>query len=563
MNGEKWSRCTVAPDATHHLRDGSPAYRARFDHVLAFHSPGLAPASDDTGAFHINTDGMPAYPQRYLRAFGFYEGRAAVRTADGWHHILADGDVLYQTRYAWCGNFQGGRCAVRQQSGRYLHIDADGAPAYTGRYKYVGDFREGCAVVQRDDGLHSHMDASGGLVHGVWFEDLDVFHKGHARAADRAGWHHVNKRGEPLYRTRFKAVEPFYNGQARTVRSDGSLCVIDECGAELLELRSPTRSPLEVLSADMVGAWRTQTIRAAVELGVFERLPAGARVVETVTGLAPGMGIRLMRALQELGLVRQDEDGLYRATERGAHLTGAHPLSLAAAARMWGDEHYSAWADIKESLRSGESAFEKTHGENLFDWLAQRPALHSWHRAFAAYAKHDYRDLPEQLNLDAHKTLLDAGAGRGDLALTLLRAYPGLRGVAMDRPEVVAGHSPPPDVADRCRFVAGDLFAEWPVTADAVFLARVLHDWPDRAAVRILQRARDALEPSGLLYIVEMILDESTGAGGLLDLNLLAMTGGGERTEPQYERLLGAADFRLRRLVPTRSVNSVIVAAPA
>ena len=563
VSDAKWLRYTVAPDATHHLHDGRPAYRARFDLVLSFHSPGLASASDDTGAFHINADGMPAYPQRHLRAFGFYEGRAAVRTVDGWHHILVDGDPLYQARHAWCGNFQGGRCAVRQQDGCYLHIDKDGAPAYAGRYKYVGDFREGCAVVQRDDGLHSHIDASGGLAHGEWFEDLDVFHKGHARAADRAGWHHVNKRGEPLYGKRFKMVEPFYNGQARAMRFDGSLCVIDESGATLLELRSLTRSLLEAVSADMVGAWRTQTIRAAVELGVLEWLPATAGAVETTAGLAHGMGARLMRALQELDLVRQDEDSLYRTTERGAYLTRAHPLSLVAAARMWGGEHYSAWAGITESLRSGESAFEKAYGENIFDWLAWRPALHSWHRAFASYARHDYRDLPEQLDLGVHRTLLDAGAGYGDLTFTLLRAHPSLRGVAMDRPEVVAGRSPPPELADRCRFVAGDLFSGWPVTADAIFLARVLHDWPDRAALRILEQARNAIERSGLLYIVEMILDESTGAGGLLDLHLLAMTGGGERTKPQYERLLGATGFRLQRLVPTRSVNSIIVAAPA
>ena len=250
MNSEKWSSYTVAPDGTHHLHDELPAYRARFDHVLTFHSPGLAPAFDGTGAFHIDADGLPAYAERHVYTFGFYEGRAAVHAIDGWHHILADGVALYQERYAWCGNFQGGRCAVRQQDGRYLHIDNNGVPAYTRRYKYVGDFREGCAVVQRDDGRHSHIEPGGGLVHDTWFDDLDVFHKGHARAADRCGWHHVNKCGEPLYEMRFKAVEPFYNGQARALRFNGSLCVIEETGETLLELRASTRSPLEALSAD-------------------------------------------------------------------------------------------------------------------------------------------------------------------------------------------------------------------------------------------------------------------------------------------------------------------------
>lgn len=249
MSSADWTSYTIAPDATHHSLNGRPAYRARFDHVLKFHPPGLAPAADGTGAFHITAHGIPAYAERYMDTFGFYEGRAAVHAAEGWRHIVASGAALYQERYAWCGNFQGGRCAVRQQDGRYFHIDSDGAPAYAQRYKYVGDFRDGCAVVQRDDGQHSHINTGGGMMHDVWFEDLDVFHKDHARAADAAGWHHVNRRGEPLYDKRFKAVEPFYNRQARALRFDGSLCVIDESGEPLVELRAPARSPLQALSA--------------------------------------------------------------------------------------------------------------------------------------------------------------------------------------------------------------------------------------------------------------------------------------------------------------------------
>ncbi len=564
MSAGNWREYSIAPDATHHRCLGRPAYRQRFDAVLKFHHPGLAPVVDASGAYHITPDGQPAYPARYIRTFGFYEGRAAVHAAAGWFHLLTDGAASYRETYSWCGNFQDGRCSVRERGGGYLHIDPEGEPAYKERYRYAGDFRDGCAVVQRGDGQHTHIDASGKLLHGVWFDDLDVFHKGHARACDGGGWHHVNIRGEPLYDRRFKAVEPFYNGQARVEESDGGLSVIAESGATLLTLRPPRRSPLETLSSDMAGFWRTQTIRAAVELGVFEILPARAEAVAAASGLAPSLGVRLLRALLELGLVRRDDADSYHPTERGAHLTRAHPVSLADAALLWGREHYSAWSNIAGSLRTGESSFEKLYGQRLFDWIQNRSDdLETLHAAFSSYARHDYQSLPERIDFNVHDTVLDAGGGRGELTFTLLRACPALRGVVLDRAEVVGDAKPPGDVADRCRFVAGDLFAEWPARADAIVLARVLHDWPDGEALRILQQARAAIAESGTLYLVELVLDETGGSGGLLDLNMLVMTQGAERTERQFGQLLEAAGFRLQRVIAAGSVSSVITASPA
>ena len=207
-------------------------------------------------------------------------------------------------------------------------------------------------MVQRDDGKHTHIDPSGNLLHGRWFQDLDVFHKRRARACDSGGWHHVDMSGEPLYSERFRNVEPFYNGQARVEGFDGSLLVIDESGQTGLELRRPSQSQLEGLSGDMVGLWRTQTIHAAVELGVFECLPASAQEVERRTRLHESVGYRLLRALMELGLVLRDEKGVYHPSQRGSLLNRSHALSLADAARHWGSEAYEAWAGLAQSLRS-------------------------------------------------------------------------------------------------------------------------------------------------------------------------------------------------------------------
>ena len=551
----------MSEDASHHVYQGCPAYPSRFHEVLKFHEPGLAPVRDTSGAYHISPDGRPAYALRHIRTFGFYEGIAAVHSEEGWFHILPDGSPMYGERYAWCGNFQESRCAVRLPGGGYIHIEDDGTPAYGERYRYSGDFKDGYAVVQREDGKHTHIDRSGNPLHGRWFQNLDVFHKRYARACDPSGWHHVDMTGEPLYRERFRNVEPFYNGQARVERLDGSLSVIDESGQTLLELRGPSQSHLEGLSADMVGLWRTQTIHSAVELGVFELLPASAAEVERQARLHRSIGTRLMRALMELGLVWRDTEGSYYPTERGSLLTRKHPLSLADVARHWGRESYEAWAKAARSLRTGESALERLHGENFFDWMRDRPAdLQAYHSAMSTYARHDYRDLADSVEFTAHDSILDAGGGTGELAFALLRSCPGLVATVMDRAEVVEGVRPPADLEGRCRFIKGDLFQKWPVTSDAVILARVVHDWPDSDALRILRRAREAMPKDGTLYVVEMALDEETGQGGMLDLNMLVMTQGAERTEEQFRDILREAGFGLLDVIETGSVGSVLMA---
>ncbi|WP_437746690.1 hypothetical protein WMF39_17775 [Sorangium sp. So ce1504] len=315
-----WRCARVAPARTHHLVDGEPMYSARFEEVLAFHAPGLSPARCGSTAWHIDARGEPAYARRFERTFGFYEGRAAVSAPEGWHHILPDGAELYPERYSWCGNYQDGRCVVRDSEGLYSHIDQAGRPLYAARWRYAGDYRDGAAVAQGEDGRSTHIDARGELVHGRRYLDLDVFHKGFARARDERGWMHVDGRGQPAYAQRFAMVEPFYNGQARVERLDGSLEIIDETGRTVNVLRAPLRSELAALSADLVGLWKTETLAAAVELGVIEVLPATEAEVAAHCGLPEERARRLLRALGELGILEGAADGRWCTTSRGEHL---------------------------------------------------------------------------------------------------------------------------------------------------------------------------------------------------------------------------------------------------
>lgn len=233
-----WRRSRVSEDRTHHVLDDRPMYRERFDEVLPFHEPGLAPVLRDGAAFHLSPTGTPAYAQRYVRTFGFYNGLAAAVAPAGWLHIGPDGVPLYKERHLWTGNYQDGRCAVRYADGSYGHLDHSGSPAYPVRFRYAGDFREGIAVALRADGRHIHIRRDGSLLgSGEWL-DLGPFHKGFAAARDERGWTHIDLTGRPAYPERYAALEPFYNGCARVLGRAGAIFVIGEDGRVVTELRA-------------------------------------------------------------------------------------------------------------------------------------------------------------------------------------------------------------------------------------------------------------------------------------------------------------------------------------
>ncbi|RMG10990.1 MAG: methyltransferase [Deltaproteobacteria bacterium] len=538
-----WQDIAVAPSGTHHIRGGVPLYADRFDQVLKFHAPGLAAVRRGKEAWHIRVDGSPAYGRRFVKTFGFYEGLAAVVSPDGWHHIRTDGTDLYRERYEWCGNFQGGRCAVRQPGGAYFHITSDGEPAYEARWKYAGDYRDGVAVVQGKDGRSTHIDLCGALIHGVWFLDLDVFHKGFARARDDNGWTHVDTSGRPAYQRRFAGVEPFYNGQARVERFDGGLEVIDTSGTRVVELRPALRSEFASLSSDLVGFWRTYTAVAAAELDIVGMLPESTEQIAHRAGLTLRSAQMLLRAMGEMGLVTEEGD-TWNATEKGALLDQRHPMSLHSAAIEYARHMVAPWRDLLHIL-----AGDRLAGRDLFQVVADdAERVERFHRMLSSYALHDYSRIGEAINLEGEKTLIDAGGGTGIVAGFLLRAHPSLRVVLMDRPEVLRQVALPTELLPRFRAVAGDLFAPWPVRGDAVLLARVLHDWDDDRCLRILHHARAALDTGGVLFVVEMLLEPGDFNGSLCTLHLLVNTGGSERTLDEYRAMLDATGFDLQEL---------------
>jgi hypothetical protein len=543
-------RLVVANDGSHHVYDdNSTAYEQRYDEVLAFHTINnqlqVAPVCLQNQAWHINSNGEAIYSSRYERTFGFYCGFAAVKLAKEWFHIRIDGLPAYSQRYVFVGNYQNDIAVVCDHDGYYFHIDKQGFHLYDAKWRYCGDFREGIAVIQAINGYSSHIDSNGLYLHDQWYDDLDVYHKGFARAKDKAGWHHINKAGKSIYPQRYASVEAFYNGCSRVETLDGALLVIDECGEVLRELRSTKVDHFASLSGDLVGYWKTFAIAAAVELGVFEHLPANITKLAEKTQTLPERLSRLLRALAELQLVHY-KDNSWFPSAKGLFLSQNHKMSLATASIEYQGELLQRWYQLAQMMK-GEVA-----QDDIFQKVASDSVkVQSHHKMLESYALKDYPNLIPILAINPMDIVFDAAGGSGAFALLLETAYPDAQIVLGDLPAVIANSQ----VKEKCEF---DLFEAWAISPDKIILARVLHDWGDEHANQILSHAANALKPNGELYVFEMLLSTNDFGGSLCDLHLLTVTGGQERTLQHYEQLANNAGFNLKQTTTNEGLVSML-----
>ena len=230
------------------------------------------------------------------------------------------------------------------------------------------------------------------------------------------------------------------------------------------------------------------------------------------------------------------------------------------------------WEELPHAVRTGEPTFPRVHGVGFWDYLAAHPedgAL--FDAAMSGGASARAEALRAVRDLSSVGTVVDVGGGQGRLLATLLAAVPGLRGVLVDRPEVVAGADAvlrAAGVADRCEIVGGDFFTAVSPGGDVYVLAQIVHDWPDAEALAILRACHRAMAPGARLWVIEQVLPPADGSDlheqagpTLLDLNMLVLFGGGqERTAEEYRQLLDAAGFGEIAILPTDTPWSVVEA---
>ncbi len=481
---------------------------------------------------------------------------AAVRTKSGWFHIRPDGRETYPESYAWCGNFQEGLCPVKNAQSYYFHIDEKGQKRYRDSYRYVGDFKDGFAVVCNQQGLHTHIDDQGHFMHRKWFQDLDVFHKGFARARSFDGWYHIDKKGASLYSERYAMVEPFYNGVARVEKTNGSLLTIDIEGREIAELRPSLEKPWQSLSGKMVGFWGTETIASAVRLQIFGCLPGNTAEIASQLKLSIHALERLLRGLWELDLIYLQNDA-WHLTEKGALLAPQNNGFLSAAAIMWSDVNDSLWKQLPAIIR--EPTYQHPP---LFKALASEEKLKLYHQAIDGYAIEDFCALDIPIDWQKHSKIIGLGRTAKVWLEKILRANLEQQAILLGEKYVLKHVNINPQVASRYLLKEHNVSEPWPDRADAILLPKVLHYWKYKEALVILKKVRQALLSNGKIYLFEMLLDKSHPNGSLLDLNMLAESGGQLRFLSDWEKLFEQSQLVLQKNIALAPWLNLLVLEP-
>lgn len=304
------------------------------------------------------------------------------------------------------------------------------------------------------------------------------------------------------------------------------------------------RKMLGILSS----TWLAQGCYALAQLGIADAIGDGVVAVDDLaeaTGTQPLPLLRLLRALALAGLLQQPEPGRFGLTPASTLLRRDVPGSVYLNAIMQGDQVYRAFAEITHTLRTGEPSFTKVYGMSFYEYLDANPEA-----ARTFYMSMGAQPVPPGFgacDLSTVDTLVDVGGGNGALLAAVLDAYPKMRGVLVELPEAVAlakEHLAP--YRDRVSYVEGSFFDGVPAGGDAYVLCRVVHNWRDAQALRLLHRVREAMSPGGRLIVLEEFLPDDgriTGGAGIVDLLMIVTQEGNDRTAQEYRALVEAAGF--------------------
>jgi hypothetical protein len=314
----------------------------------------------------------------------------------------------------------------------------------------------------------------------------------------------------------------------------------------------------------------THSIYAAAKLGIADLLDAGPRTAEELAGPAgvhaPSL-YRLLRALAGVGVFTETAPETFALTPMAERLRTDAPDSLRAWAIVTGEIVARSWGGLMHSLQTGQPAFESVFGMPIFEYLEGHPetaAEFDCHQAQGGRALH--AAVARSLDFAANDTIIDLGGGNGSLAAAILERHPELRAVIVDLPHLIerARATADPALRSRCEFAAGSFFDNVPPDGDTYLLSRVLHDWDDDQAATILANCRCAMRTDARLLVIERIVPpgDQPHEGKFMDLNMLVIAGGRERTEPEYRALLERSGLQLDRVIDTGTAVSVLEATP-
>jgi hypothetical protein len=341
---------------------------------------------------------------------------------------------------------------------------------------------------------------------------------------------------------------------------------VSEVDAVQIDAPPPEAQIAEIFLSQLA----SRLVHLAARLQLPDHLSERPRTAEELAPLtathAPAL-YRVMRTLASLGLFAEDAEHWFALRARGAVLKTGTP-SHAAALILEGEIVTRSLDQILYSVQTGQTSFERSFGTSVFDWLTASPVQAAlFNQAMVGFQGMEPPAIGSAYDFSVFQTIADVGGSTGNLLATILSRHPGPRGILFDLPHVVRDAPAliqQRGLADRIRIEAGNFFESAPAGADAYILSHVIHDWNWEQCLTILGHCRRAMSSGARLLLAEMVLpnDDAPHAGKMLDMLMLTVPGGEERTASQYRALLDQAGFQMTRVVPTESLAAIVAAVP-
>ena len=329
----------------------------------------------------------------------------------------------------------------------------------------------------------------------------------------------------------------------------------------------------------IAGYWVSRLIYVAARLRIADLLKKGPRSAEDLaaaTGVKAWALYRMLRTLAGYGVFREVAGKRFTLTPLGTTLRTDVPASMHGFALMLVEKHvWYAWEQLLFAVETGELPFDKIFGMPFYKYLEQHADdLQVFGEAMTSLSGTEnpaiaaaYRKIHKSSRIG---TLVDVAGGVGSLLAMILKANPTLHGVLFDVPVVIDRarkdrHVTAKSVAARCTLVGGDFFESVPAGGDAYLMKYILHNWDDDSCVRILSNCRDVMNARGKILVADPVIssDNRPAWGKLLDIQMMVLLSGKERTKTEFASLFKKAGLKLTRVLPTSCPLSLVEAVRA
>jgi hypothetical protein len=334
----------------------------------------------------------------------------------------------------------------------------------------------------------------------------------------------------------------------------------------------PEAAAAQLLFQIATGHFSASALQVVAKLRVADHLAEGPRAT---TALATQLSVnedalyRVLRALASVGLFEEVAPREFALTLAGQMLRSTVPGSMHHMALwMTSPFHFRVYSEMLHAVQTGQPAVQKVTGMPVFEYLATDPELSEiFNNAMTAFSESVIPAALEAYDFSGIDVLVDVAGGHGAVLTAILRQYPTMRGILFDLEHVVAGATSRLEalgLTERCRTERGDFFRAVPPGADAYIMKHIIHDWDDDRALTILRNIRTAMGAKrGRVILLESVLEPGNAPhlGKLIDLEMLMVAGGRERTADEFNALFDAAGFTMTAVIPTRSPLSIVEAA--